>query len=342
MTHGIILIMKTSSLDYNLPSELIASHPITPRDSARMMVVDRSNKKITESVFSDIGSFLKPGDVLVFNKSKVFPARIFGITTKGKKVEVLFLKEANPGNWDILIGGRVKNDEEINFGHHFKGKVKKGKQIILETGKSQKEIFSFLEKYGTVPLPPYIKRKATVRDKTDYQNIFAKSIGSAAAPTAGMHFTKDLLANLKRLEVQIEYVTLHVGLGTFAPIRADKVEEHQIHEEYFEVDQQTKGRILKAKSKGHRIIACGTTSLRVLESISGDLDAEKGITDIFIYPGYKFKLVDGLITNFHTPKSSLLALVLAFGGKRLMRNAYRLAIKKKYRFFSYGDGMLII
>jgi S-adenosylmethionine:tRNA ribosyltransferase-isomerase len=307
-----------------------------------MMVVNRSNKKITESVFSDIGSFLKPGDVLVFNKSKVFPARIFGKTTKGKKVEVLFLKETSPGNWEILIGGRVKNDEEVNFGHHFRGKVKKGEEITLETGKSQEEVFFFLEKYGTVPLPPYIKRRATVLDKTDYQNIFAKSVGSAAAPTAGMHFTKDLLANLKKSEVQIEYVTLHVGLGTFAPIRADKVEEHQIHEEYFEVDQQTKERILEAKSKGRRIIACGTTSLRVLESLNGDLDAERGITNIFIYPGYKFKLVDGLITNFHTPRSSLLALVWAFGGKRLMKRAYQLAIKKKYRFFSYGDGMMII
>ena len=333
--------MKTSSLDYTLPSELIANRPISPRDSARMMVINRSSKKITESVFSDIGSFLKPGDVLVFNKSKVFPARIFGKTKKRKNVEVLFLREVSPGKWEILIGGRTKNDEEINFGHQFRGRIKKEKEIILETDRSQKEVFSFLEKYGTVPLPPYIKRRATVRDKTDYQNIFARSVGSAAAPTAGMHFTKDLLANLKKSKVQIEYVTLHVGLGTFAPIRANKVEEHQIHEEYFEIDQQTKERILEAKSKGRRIIACGTTSLRVLESLNGGLDAERGITNIFIYPGYKFKLVDGLITNFHTPKSSLLALVWAFGGKQLMKKAYRLAIKKKHRFFSYGDGMLI-
>lgn len=334
--------MKTSVLNYKLPEGLIATHPVEPRDAARLMVVERTGKKISHTNFTELGNFLQPGDVLVFNQSKVFPARIFAENQNKKKIEVLFLEEDRPGLWNVLVGGRTKDGEELNFGHGVRGTLHKNREIVLEIGLTKTEVFDFLERYGTVPLPPYIKRRAATRDKQDYQNVFAEVTGSAAAPTAGLHFTSELIESLKKKGVKIEYVTLHVGLGTFAPIKTDKVEDHQIHEEYFEIDQGTKKRILAAKKEGRRVIACGTTSLRVLESLNARPQAEKRTTKIFIYPGYKFKLVDGLITNFHTPQSSLLALVWAFGGKGLMKRAYRKAISNKYRFFSYGDGMLII
>jgi S-adenosylmethionine:tRNA ribosyltransferase-isomerase len=334
--------MKTSSLDYHLPEELIATHPITPRDRARLMVVDRKRTNITDSVFTALDNFLKPGDILVFNKSKVFPARIFAKAETGKRVEILFLNEKKPGLWEVLVGGRAKDGERLSLGHGVEATVHKDGDICLEIGLSKGQLYAFLEKYGSVPLPPYIKRKATTRDKKDYQNVFAQITGSAASPTAGLHFTPALIQRLQEMGVEILFVTLHVGLGTFAPIKTEKVEEHQIHHESYDIDTETKEKILAAKRKGKRIVACGTTSLRVLESLNDKPIAEKGETNIFIYPGYKFKTVDVLITNFHTPRSSLLALVWAFGGERLMKKAYRLAIKRRYRFFSYGDGMLII
>lgn len=333
--------MKTKKLDYKYPSELIAEHPVSPRDSARLMVVNRNSKKIAESAFSEIDQFLKKGDLVVFNKSKVFPARISARKDNGRSVEVLFLAEKRDHLWEVLVGGRVKDGEALDLGHGITVKVLKKDNTCLKTSLSKKEVYDFLVKYGSVPLPPYIKRRATAEDAKDYQNVFADAIGSAAAPTAGLHFTKSLIAKLKDKGVEIEYVTLHVGLGTFAPIKTERVEDHRIHTEYFEIDRETKSKILDAKNNGRRIIACGTTALRVLESLNFDEGSQKGESDIYIYPGYHFRLVDGLITNFHTPRSSLLALVYAFGGERLMRRVYRRAIKRRYRLFSYGDGMFI-
>lgn len=336
--------MKTEELDYHLPKDLIASHPVSPRDAAKLMIIDRHKKKISHSSFLDLGQVLKSGDVLVFNKSKVFPARIYAKTNSGRSVEVLFLKEQNLGDWEVMVGGRFASGDLLNFGNGFVGKIKKDKILSLSTILKREEVFNFLNKYGQVPLPPYIKRSAKKSDKNNYQNIFASEVGSAAAPTAGLHFTKRLMKSLEKNGVQIEYVTLHVGLGTFAPIKADRIEDHEIHSEYYELDKDTAKKLSMAKSEGRRIIACGTTSLRVLESLAQDkfIKEKSGKTNIYIYPGYEFKFVDGLITNFHTPKSTLLALVYAFGGQDLMKAAYRKAIDNKYRFFSYGDGMIII
>jgi S-adenosylmethionine:tRNA ribosyltransferase-isomerase len=338
------LAMKTKELDYHLPKELIAAQPIVPRDASKLMVVGRANNKISHSVFLDLDKVLRSGDVLVFNKSKVFPARIYAKISQDKSVEVLFLKEVNSGIWEVMIGGRVANGDLLDFGNGFVGKIRKDKYSNLITTFNKEEVFDFLNKYGQVPLPPYIKRGAVKSDKNDYQNIFATDVGSAAAPTAGLHFTKRLIKKLEKKGVQIEYVTLHVGLGTFAPIKTEEIEGHDIHSEHYEIDKNTARRLSLAKSEGRRIIACGTTSLRVLESlVQGEsISGGSGNTNIYIYPGYQFKFIDGLITNFHTPKSTLLALVYAFGGQDLIRVAYQEAIDKKYRFFSYGDGMIII
>jgi S-adenosylmethionine:tRNA ribosyltransferase-isomerase len=336
--------MKTSSLDYDFPKELIAKEPVQPRDAAKLMRVDKKTGRLSHLHFYDLEKILKPGDVLVFNQSKVFPARIFAQTSNDKKIEIVFLSEIKPGKWEVMVGGRIKDGEVLKFPAGLEGAIRKGKVITLNLPKKKKELYKYLEKHGQMPLPPYIKRKATKRDNFDYQNVFANEVGSAAAPTAGLHFTESLIEKLKNYGVQIEYITLHVGLGTFAPIRTEEIREHKIHSEYFEIDSKTADRLNLAKTEKRRIIACGTTSVRVLEAASenGMLEPQKKETSIYIYPGYKFKFVDGLITNFHTPRSSLLALVYAFSGESLMRKAYQEAIKKKYRLFSYGDGMIIL
>lgn len=336
--------MRTADLDYKLPKELIAGEPAYPRDSARLMVLNRKNNYIEHSLFTELPNYLKEGDVIVFNKSKVFPARIFGENSKRKKVEVVFLEEISNKKWEIIIGGKVNNNEIIIFPNNLRGIVRKNKKNIIEINKNKKELFNYLDKNGKMPLPPYIKREANEKDKTDYQNIFANMVGSAAAPTAGLHFTNKLMSNLKKKGVQLEYVILHVGLGTFAPVKVEKVEDYDIHSEYFEIDKKTASRLNAAKKEGRRIIACGTTSVRVLESCSknGYIEPRKEHTKLFIYPGYNFEYIDGIITNFHTPKSSLLALVYAFYGGEKTKKAYKEAIEKRYRFFSYGDGMLII
>lgn len=283
--------------------------------------------------------------MIVFNKTKVFPARIEAQKETGGKLEVLFLSAVEPKKWQVMIGGKVTEAQKIIITKKLIGIVKKTKQAtFLTVNLSKLEVFEELESYGKTPLPPYIKRTADKNDQKEYQTVFAEKIGSAAAPTASLHFTKELLKTIKDHGVQIEYVTLHVGLGTFAPVKTEKVEDHPIHSEYFEIDEPTANRINKAKADGRRIIACGTTVVRTLEAAAqtGSLVAQKTETKLFIYPGFKFQIVDGMITNFHTPKSSLLALVFAFAGKENIRNAYAHAIKNKYRFFSYGDGMLIL
>ncbi len=335
--------MKTDDLEIKIPKRLIAKEPAYPRESARLMVVKKNIKKIEDSFFFDIDKYFKGGDVLVFNRSKVFPARAFAKTKSGKKIEILFLREESPKTWSIMIGGRTRDGERVKFNSKFKGIIKKGDQCQISVNLNKESVLKYLDKHGEMPLPPYIKRKATPKDKVEYQNIFADTLGSAAAPTAGLHFSKKLLKKINQKGVNIVYVTLHVGLGTFLSIKNERVEDHQIHSEYFEIDKKTADLINSAKKEGRRIIACGTTSLRALESatISGKLKPTKSFTDIYIYPGYQFKIIDGLITNFHTPRSTLLALVYAFGGQDLMKGAYQEAVKKNYRFFSYGDGMII-
>jgi len=336
--------VNTKQLEYKLPKELIADSPAVPRDSARLIIYDSQLKQLIEDNFRHLGNYLKKGDVIVFNKTKVFPARIYGTDSKGKHREVLFLSEIKPRVWEVLIRGKVIPGELLLFSKKFQGRVIAGKNYLIKVNLKKAEVFSELEKIGKIPLPPYIKRELKSSDKKNYQTVFANEIGSAAAPTASMHFTKRLISSLKNYGIQIEFVTLHVGLGTFAPIKTEQIESHPIHSEHIEVDILTAERLNNAKRSGARIIACGTTVLRTLESVceTRRLKSFKGETKLFIYPGYKFHFVDGLITNFHTPKSSLLALVFAFAGEKNIRMIYKKAIQKKYRFFSYGDGMLLL
>jgi len=376
--------MDTKKLDFNHPKGLIADRPASPRDAAKLLILDKRSGQIKHIKFSEIDQFLVPGDVLVLNETKVFAARCFGRKDTGGKVEVVFLSEEKPKVWEVLIGDKMQIGQKINFSKNFSGIVveRKKDSWMLAVDLSEKNVYKKLEKLGEMPLPPYIKRKAERKDKKDYQTVFAQKIGSAAAPTAGLHFTKRLIKKLEKKGVQIEYITLHVGLGTFAPIKTNKVEEHPIHSEYYEISREASQRLNQAKKEGRRIIACGTTVVRTLESVASAchpglarselvesdpgsilkkdsrwrlsratirggndnyyIKSGKGQTNLFIYPGYKFKIVDGMITNFHTPRSSLLALVYAFAGEENIKKAYAEAIKKKYRFYSYGDGMLII
>jgi S-adenosylmethionine:tRNA ribosyltransferase-isomerase len=337
--------MNITRLDFTLPNSLIAKHPAHPRDTARLLVLDKKTGDIKHSTFRDITDYLLPSDVLVFNKTKVFPARIYGDKKTGGKVEVVFLNEVSPKIWEVMIGGKAKGSESVRFTGDFFGIVlpKEGDVARIKVNKNKSDVLALLEKYGETPLPPYIKRGVEGKDKSEYQTVFAEKIGSAAAPTAGLHFTKALIEKIKKKGIGVEYITLHVGLGTFAPVKTSRVEDHPIHTEYYEIDKKTADRINRAKKDGRRIIACGTTVVRTLEAAgkSGKVVSQKSETGIYIYPGYNFKIIDGIVTNFHTPRSSLLALVFAFAGENNMKRAYQIAIKAKYRFFSYGDGMLI-
>ncbi len=332
--------MKLNELDYKLPKELIAQFPTTPRDHSRLMVVDRKTSQIIHKHFYDLPKFLTKNDVLVFNKTKVFPARIFGKKETGGKVEVLLLKKKNLHKWEVITKPGIGVGEKILF-NGFISKIveRNGKIAIAEFDLSYLHLLNKLEKIGHTPLPPYINSKESEENlRKDYQTVYAEKLGSAAAPTAGLHFTKRLLKEIRDMGVQMEYVTLHVGLGTFEPVHEETLEKHKIHEEYFEVSGDTYERLIEAKKSGKRIIAVGTTTVRVLES----LPKRKGYTNIFIYPPYRFKFVDSLVTNFHLPKSTLLALVYAFANDKIIKNAYETAVKEKYGFFSFGDAMLII
>jgi S-adenosylmethionine:tRNA ribosyltransferase-isomerase len=334
--------VRIEELDYEYPKELIALDPASPRDSAKLLVFE--NNQISHSDFSHLSDFLTSNDVLVFNETKVFPARIFG-EKNGHKIEIVFLNEVSPRIWEVIVGGRLSDGENVSLPAEVEAKIKKtNDKFLAEVGLDKNDLFSYLEKHGHTPLPPYIKRKDNQRDRKEYQTVFAHEKGSAAAPTAGLHFTNSLIKKLKAKGVQIEYITLHVGLGTFAPVRTEKVENHPIHTEYFEINPETAQKLTQAKKSGKRIIACGTTTVRALESSfgEGEVAAQKSATSLFIYPGYKFQFVDGIITNFHTPRSSLLALVYAFSGQENVRKIYQEAIEKQYRLFSYGDGMLLL
>lgn len=340
--------MKTSDFDYELPTELIAQHPAEKRDHSRLLVMDKHTGAVEHHVFKDIVNYLHAGDVLVINNTKVIPARIFGTKEGGTaKIEVLLLKrdEMLPNTWEVLVhpGKRAKVGTVIDFGE---GRLKG--EVIENTSAGRKITFHFdgifeeiLEDLGTMPLPPYIHEQ--LGDQTRYQTVYAKVDGSAAAPTAGLHFTKDLLALLKEKGVEIEEVLLHVGLGTFKPVNEEDIEDHEMHSEYYEISKETAERINQAKAEGRRIISVGTTSTRALESAARDgrLIAGSGWTNIFIYPGYKWQIVDGLITNFHLPKSTLMMLVSALSKRELILNAYQEAVAQKYRFFSFGDAMFI-
>lgn len=340
--------MKTSDFDYELPTELIAQHPAEKRDHSRLLVMDKYTGAVEHHVFKDIVNYLHAGDVLVINNTKVIPARIFGTKEGGTaKIEVLLLKrdEMLPNTWEVLVhpGKRAKVGTVIDFGE---GRLKG--EVIENTSAGRKITFHFdgifeeiLEDLGTMPLPPYIHEQ--LEDQTRYQTVYAKVDGSAAAPTAGLHFTKDLLALLKEKGVGIEEVLLHVGLGTFKPVNEEDIEDHEMHSEYYEISKETAERINQAKAEGRRIISVGTTSTRALESAARDgrLIAGSGWTNIFIYPGYKWQIVDGLITNFHLPKSTLMMLVSALSKRELILNAYQEAVAQKYRFFSFGDAMFI-
>lgn len=340
--------MKTSDFDYELPEELIAQHPAAQRDHSRLLVMDKYTGAVEHRVFRDIVDYLHAGDVLVLNNTKVIPARIFGVKEGGTaKIEVLLLKRDDdlPNTWEILVhpGKRAKVGTVIDFGE---GRLKG--EVIANTSAGRKVTFHFdgifeeiLEELGTMPLPPYIHEQ--LEDQNRYQTVYAKVDGSAAAPTAGLHFTTELLETLRQNGVEIEEVLLHVGLGTFKPVSEEDIEDHEMHSEYYEISQETADRINKAKAEGRRIISVGTTSTRALESAAKDgrLQAGSGWTNIFIYPGYKWQIIDGLITNFHLPKSTLMMLVSALSTREHILAAYKEAVAQRYRFFSFGDAMFI-
>ncbi len=343
--------MKTSDFNYNLPEELIAQTPIEPRDSSRMLVYNKNTKQIEQRIFRDILEYLTPNDVLVFNRSKVIPARIYG-HREGKSeevVEILLLKKLSINSYECLVkpGKKFKVGVVIVFGDNLKAEVKSiqptGERILDFTTKTSEPVEVEFDRIGEMPLPPYIKEK--LKDKSRYQTVYAKEEGSSAAPTAGLHFTKELLEKIKAKGVQLEEVILHVGLGTFRPVQVDNVENHIMHSEEYFVDEETAKRLTKAKAEGKRIIAVGTTSVRTLETVTdenGVVHSGHGNTQIFIYPPYKFKAVDGLITNFHLPESTLLMLVSSLITKEELFRCYDLAIKERYRFFSFGDCMFIL
>ena len=340
--------MKTDEFDFELPEELIAQHPILERDKSRMMVLNRFTGEIEHRTFKDISKYLKKGDILVLNDTKVLPARLFGVKEETKAhIEILLLKNIQDNNWECLVkpAKRVKYGTTVSFGDG----ILKAKCIkVLEDGIRVFEFifegvfYEILDKLGTMPLPPYIHEQ--LEDKDRYQTVYAREFGSAAAPTAGLHFTKELLNELTKMGVEICYVTLHVGLGTFRPVTVENIEKHTMHSEYYVMSEDVATRLNKAKKEGRRIIAVGTTSTRTLETIMQKYNEFKecsGWTNIFIYPGYEFKAIDGLITNFHLPKSTLIMLVSAFSDKDLVLNAYKEAVAQKYRFFSFGDCMFI-
>lgn len=340
--------MKKSDFFYDLPEELIAQTPIEPRDASRLMVLERESGNITHTKFSSLFDWLKKGDLLVLNDTKVLPARIFGTRTDtGSQVEFVLLKRKNDTDWECIAGPgkKAKVGHSFTFSKNLSGEVidvlPDGNRILKFnfTG----EFYALLNEVGNMPLPHYIKEE--LKDKDRYQTVYSKELGSAAAPTAGLHFTKEMLAELKEKGINIAYVTLHVGLGTFRPVKVDNILEHKMHSEHYHVPKEAADLINQTKENGGRVICVGTTSCRTVESAAdenGKLCECSGDTDIFIYPGYKFKCLDALITNFHLPESTLIMLVSALAGYENTMKAYKTAVDEKYRFFSFGDAMFIV
>ena len=346
--------MQVSEFNYDLPKELIAQHPLKIRDESRLMVLNRKEQTIEHKIFKDVINYLEPGDCLVINNTKVIPARLYGIKENKTNehepahVEFLLLKRIEADIWEVMVrpGKKLKTGVKVSFGEGLlQGEILE----MLENG-NRKVKFTYegifnevLDKIGLMPLPPYITEK--LKDKNRYQTVYAKYEGSAAAPTAGLHFTPELLEQIEKKGVDIANVTLHVGIGTFRPVKVETIEEHKMHTEHFYIKQEDADKINNAKKNGHRVIAVGTTSCRVLETVAdenGFLKEIEGDTSIFIYPGYKFKCIDSLITNFHLPESTLIMLVSALAGKDYIMKAYKTAVDEKYRFFSFGDAMLIL
>ena len=345
--------MKTEEFDYHLPKELIAQSPVEPRDTSRLMVLDRKTGTIEHKTFHDLADYLAAGDVLICNESRVVPARLFGCKVPtGGKVELLLVAKRREQVWEVLTKGR-----KVRVGTRVELNRNEGKQLVGEViGQAgdgarliefEVPIEPLLDELGVVPLPPYIHEP--LEEPERYQTIYARVKGSVAAPTAGLHFTPQLMKDLEAKGVEFAFVTLHIGLDTFRPVRTENVEDHPMHSEYCELSPEVAEQVNRARVEGRRIIAVGTTSIRVLETAVRNLEPEtwnlepfSGWTDLFIYPGYQFRAVDALITNFHLPRSTLLMLVAAFTGKELMDRAYREAIQRKYRFYSFGDAMLIL
>ncbi len=341
--------MKTKEFYYDLPEEMIAQTPIEPRDSSRLLVLDKLTGSITHRIFRDIIDYLEPGDCLILNDTRVLPARIYGVKNEtGAVVEFLLLKQISENKWEALAGPGKKAREGSEFTFHdglMTCRVEEvkddGNRILVFECKGS--FYEALDKIGQMPLPPYIKEK--LQDQERYQTVYSREKGSAAAPTAGLHFTEELLSRIEQKGIGIGYVTLHVGLGTFRPVNAENIEDHKMHSEHYSLPQKTADLINSTKKAGKRVISVGTTSCRTLESVykkEGRICASSGWTDIFIYPGFEFQVLDGLITNFHLPESTLLMLVSALAGKDHIMHAYNVAVAEKYRFFSFGDAMLII
>lgn len=342
--------MKTSDFYYDLPQELIAQTPIEPRDQSRLMVVDKNTGEVTHKIFKDLIDYLNPNDCLILNDTRVIPARIYGVKKEtGAVVEFLLLKQSENNVWECLCkpGKRAKIGTEFVFGE---GLVECEVVDITDDGNRKiqfkcdlKEIYTILDKIGKMPLPPYITEE--LKNGERYQTVYSRELGSAAAPTAGLHFTKELLKRIEQKGIKIGYVTLHVGLGTFRPVKVDDVTKHKMHTEHYHISKQTADLINKTKANGGRVISVGTTSTRTLESVAtknGCICEDEDDTSIFIYPGYEFKCIDGLVTNFHLPESTLIMLISAFAGYDNVMNAYKIAVDERYRFFSFGDACLFI
>ena len=341
--------MKTSDFFYELPEELIAQDPLEDRTASRLLVLDRKTDKLEHKIFSDVIDYLNPGDCLVINNTRVIPARLIGEKEgTGGKVEILLLKRRENDIWESLVkpGKKLRPGARVTFGD---GRLKAEILEIAEEGNRLVKFYydgifeEILDSLGEMPLPPYITHK--LEDKEMYQTVYAKFDGSAAAPTAGLHFTNELLEKIRQKGIRIASITLHVGLGTFRPVKVEDVNNHHMHTEWYEVNKEASDIINETKKNGGRVICVGTTSCRTIESVAdenGLMAAKTGETDIFIYPGYKFKVMDGLITNFHLPESTLVMLVSAFAGKERVLSAYETAVKERYRFFSFGDAMILI
>ena len=341
--------MKTSDFFYELPEELIAQDPLEDRTASRLLVLDRKTDKLEHKIFSDVIDYLNPGDCLVINNTRVIPARLIGEKEgTGGKVEILLLKRRENDIWESLVkpGKKLRQGARVTFGD---GRLKAEILEIAEEGNRLVKFYyegifeEILDSLGEMPLPPYITHK--LEDKEMYQTVYAKFDGSAAAPTAGLHFTNELLEKIRHKGVRIASITLHVGLGTFRPVKVEDVNNHHMHTEWYEVNKEAADIINETKKNGGRVICVGTTSCRTIESVAdenGLMSAKTGETDIFIYPGYKFKVMDGLITNFHLPESTLVMLVSAFAGKERVLSAYETAVKERYRFFSFGDAMILV
>lgn len=342
--------MKKSDFYYGLPENLIAQTPVEPRNHSRLMKIDKITGEIEHNHFYNLCKFLKKGDLLVLNNSRVLPARLYGEKEGTNSfIEFVLLEQKGNMEWEILCrpGKKAKAGRKFSFGN---GKLKAEIIKVLDNGNRIAQFscdgnfFDILDEVGQMPLPHYITEK--LEDKERYQTVYSKELGSAAAPTAGLHFTKEMLEEIKTMGVNIAYVTLHVGLGTFRPVKADEITEHHMHSEHYYLPKETADLINKTKAEGGRVIAVGTTSCRTLESVAtfnnGVIEEKEGYTDIFIYPGYEFKVIDGLLTNFHLPESTLIMLVSAFLGYENTMNAYKVAVEEKYRFFSFGDAMIIL